>query len=98
MTALKSQIEELVGPAIQVNDEVIRACQEKNEFGGLSFALYRDATGLIRYASDQLESPAQARNDGPKDPPIEIGAIFLEPAQNVHPVLGVGSLQPANPA
>ena len=47
MTALKSQIEEWVGPAIQVNDEVIRACQERNEFGGLSFALYREATGLI---------------------------------------------------
>ena len=52
MTALKSQIEELVGPAIQVNDEVIRACQEKNEFGGLSFALYREATGLIWVTSN----------------------------------------------
>ena len=52
MTALKSQIEEWVGPAIQVNDEVIRACQEKNEFGGLSFALYREATGLIWVTSN----------------------------------------------
>ena len=52
MTELKSQIEELVGPAIQVNDEVIRACQEKNEFGGLSFALYREATGLIWVTSN----------------------------------------------
>ena len=43
MTELKSQIEELVGPAIQVNDEVIRACQERNEFGGLSFALFKEA-------------------------------------------------------
>ena len=52
MTELKSQIEELLGPAIQVNDEVIRACQERNEFGGLSFALYREATGLVWVTSN----------------------------------------------
>ena len=47
MTELRNEIEELLGPAIQVNDEVIRTCQERNEFGGLSFALYREATGLV---------------------------------------------------
>ena len=66
MTALKSQIEEWVGPAIQVNDEVIRACQERNEFGGLSFALYREATGLIWVTSnayyDEGNGPTILRN------------------------------------
>ena len=47
MTELQNQIEEMLGPAVQVNDEVIRTCQDKNEFGGLSFALYREATGLV---------------------------------------------------
>ena len=37
----------MLGPAVQVNDAVIRACQERNEFGGLSFALYREATELV---------------------------------------------------
>ena len=66
MTALKSQIEEWVGPAIQVNDEVIRACQERNEFEGLSFALYREATGLIWVTSnpyyDEGNRPTILRN------------------------------------
>ena len=66
MTALKSQIEEWVGPAIQVNDEVIRACQERNEFEGLSFALYREATGLIWVTSnpyyDEGNGPTILRN------------------------------------
>ena len=47
MTELKNQIEELLGPAVQVNDEVIQACQERNEFGGLSFALYREAAIFV---------------------------------------------------
>ena len=51
MTELKSQIEELLGPAIQVNDEVIQACQGKNQFGELSFALYREATLLVSVTS-----------------------------------------------
>ena len=46
MTELQNQIEELLGPAVQVNEEVIRACQERDEFGGLSFALFKEATGL----------------------------------------------------
>ena len=47
MTELQNQIEQMLGPAVQVNDAVIRACQERDEFGGLSFALYREATGLV---------------------------------------------------
>ncbi len=47
MTELQNEIEELLGPAVQVNDEVIRACQEKDEFGGLSFALFREAAGTV---------------------------------------------------
>ena len=31
MTELQNQIEEMLGPAVQVNDEVIRTCQDKNE-------------------------------------------------------------------
>ena len=47
MTELQNEIEELLGPAVQVNDEVIRACQERNEFGGLSFALFKEAAGTV---------------------------------------------------
>ena len=47
MTELKNHINEPLVPAVQANDEVIRACQERNEFGGLSFALYQEATGLV---------------------------------------------------
>ena len=47
MTELQNEIEELLGPAVQVNDEVIRACQERNEFGGLSFALFKEAAGQV---------------------------------------------------
>ena len=47
MTELQNEIEELLGPAVPVNDEVIRACQEKNEFGGLSFALFKEAAGTV---------------------------------------------------
>ena len=47
MTELQNEIEELLGPAVQVNDEVIRACQERNEFGGLSFALFKEAAGIV---------------------------------------------------
>ena len=47
MTELQNEIEELLGPAVQVNDEVIRACQERDEFGGLSFALFKEAAGIV---------------------------------------------------
>ena len=47
MTELQNQIEEMLGPAVQVNDEVIRACQERDEFGGLSFALFKEAAGTV---------------------------------------------------
>ncbi len=47
MTELQNEIEELLGPTVQVNDEVIRACQERNEFGGLSFALFKEAAGTV---------------------------------------------------
>ena len=47
MTELQNQIEELLGPAVQVNDEVIRTCQERNEFGGLSFALFKEAASIV---------------------------------------------------
>ena len=47
MTELRNEIEEMLGPAVQVNDEVIRACQERDEFGGLSFALYKEAGILV---------------------------------------------------
>ena len=47
MTELQNEIEELLGPAVQVNDEVIRACQERNEFGGLSFALFKEAARTV---------------------------------------------------
>ena len=46
MTELRSQIEELIGPAVQAGEEEILACQENNEFGALSFALCREATML----------------------------------------------------
>ena len=47
MTELRSQVEEIVGPAVQVGEEEIRACQENNEFGGLSFTLCKEATMLV---------------------------------------------------
>ena len=47
MTELQNEIEEMLGPAVQVNDEVIRACQERDEFRGLSFALFKEAAGTV---------------------------------------------------
>ena len=47
MADLKSQIEELAGPAVKVDEEEIRACQEKDEFGRLSLNLFKEATMLV---------------------------------------------------
>ena len=61
MTELQNKIEELLGPAVQVNDEVIRACQERNEFGELSFALFKEAAGIVWVTC----SPYYETGDGP---------------------------------
>ena len=47
MTELQNQMDEILGHAVQVNDAVIRACQERDEFGGLSFALYKEAISMV---------------------------------------------------
>ena len=47
MTELRNEIDEMLGPPVQVDDDLIRSCQERNEFGGLSFALFKEATGLV---------------------------------------------------
>ena len=47
MKELKNEIDESVESPVQVNDDIIRACQENNQFGGLSFDLYKEAAGLI---------------------------------------------------
>ena len=66
MTELQNEIEELLGPAVQVNDEVIRACQERNEFGGLSFALFKEAAGTVWVTCnayyDERNGPTILRN------------------------------------
>ena len=61
MTELQNKIEELLGPAVQVNDEVIRACQERNEFGELSFALFKEAAGIVWVTCN----PYYETGDGP---------------------------------
>ena len=47
MTELYDEINELIGPPVSVDSELLTACLERNEFGGLSFDLYREATKLV---------------------------------------------------
>ena len=47
MTELENDLDEILGPLVPVDDDVIRLCQERNEFGELSFALCREAAGTV---------------------------------------------------
>ena len=35
MAKLRNEIDEMLGPPVQVDDDLIRSCQERNEFGEL---------------------------------------------------------------
>ena len=47
MTELQNELDEFLGPPVPVDDELIRTCQERTEFGGLSFALCKEAAGTV---------------------------------------------------
>ena len=47
MTELQDELDELIGQPTRVDEEVLRACREKGEFGDLSFNLYREAAKLV---------------------------------------------------
>ena len=47
MTELNDEIKELIGPPVSVTSELVAACRERNEFGGLSYDLYREAAKLV---------------------------------------------------
>ena len=60
MTELQNEIEELLGPAVQVDDEVIRACQERDEFGGRNRRRTHhepQPSGVRRISFPHLEDP-----------------------------------------
>ena len=46
-----TDIENHIGPPIEVTDEIIQACREKGQFGSLLFDLYREAGGLLTVTS-----------------------------------------------
>ena len=47
MTELDDEINELIGPPVSVDSELLAECRERNEFGGLSFDLYQEAAKLV---------------------------------------------------
>ena len=47
MAELQDKLDKLVGQSIRVDEEVLRTCREKGEFGELSFNLYREAIALV---------------------------------------------------
>ena len=47
MSQLQNELNEFLGPPVPVDDDLIRSCQEKDEFGELSFALCREAAGTV---------------------------------------------------
>ena len=52
---IEAFIDELVGPPVEVNDRVIRTCQETGAFGGLSFDLLNETT-MLMYAVSEYRS------------------------------------------
>ena len=48
MAALTDDIDRLIGPPVEVNEEVLDACLEKDQFGSLFYALYKETVGLVR--------------------------------------------------
>ena len=47
MTGLQDKLDELIGQPIRVDEDALRDCREKGEFGKLSFNLYREAAALV---------------------------------------------------
>ena len=67
MKDLESELEGLIGPPIEVGDDLIQACRQRNEFGGLTFDLHKEATGLVcvigsLYLSNDGGEPQLTRN------------------------------------
>ena len=46
-----ADLESHIGPPVEVTDELIRACQEKGQFGALLFDLYKETGGLLTVTS-----------------------------------------------
>ena len=40
-------IDRMVGPKVEVDDQMLKICREKGEFGALSFGLLKEAIGLV---------------------------------------------------
>lgn len=47
MRELQDQVDELIGEPVRVDEQALRACQERGEFGALSFNLYKEAVRLV---------------------------------------------------
>lgn len=61
MADLRNDLDEIVGPPVEVNDRVLSACRERNEFGGLVFELYKEAARLICAVGD-TQHTVETRN------------------------------------
>ena len=47
MSELEDYIDQLTGPPVKVDDEAIQSCRERDQFGSLSFDLYKETVTLI---------------------------------------------------
>ena len=66
MTQLQGELDEFLEPPVPVDDAVIQACLERNEFGGLSFNLCREAAATVWVTCnayyEEGREPAISRN------------------------------------
>ena len=54
-----ANIENLVGPPIEVTDTLLERCREKGQFGPLTFELYKETAGLVCVSSGAYFAPAE---------------------------------------
>ena len=66
MTQLQGELDEFLESPVPVDDAVIQACLERNKFGGLSFALCREAAATVWVTCnayyEEGRGPAISRN------------------------------------
>ena len=55
------ELDELLGPPVPVDDKLLDACRERNEFGGILSDLYREA-GSLAYVVSDLPNTGLTRN------------------------------------
>lgn len=51
MTQSTDELDPLIGPPVEVNEKVLKACVAKNQFGPLTFDLYKEAASLVCVSS-----------------------------------------------